>query len=218
LWNYSVAYSESSSGLLLRPSPRSSITSSFPVRKRERIEETAEQRADEGAVECLATLALLEELIPRRASLYGMQLVDEAAMEERRKIHDEHDKAVAKLEGSIFVLNEGTRKALTQVLAVFRYGYDLPLRRKYGHEEGWHPDSAHQIAESTARYCRQVLSSARRREDLPELPDQIREYLLAVDDRNDELTDEFAQEVHETDEAIRNWRNRHDLSPERKPW
>lgn len=187
-----------------------------PVKKRERNEETADQRADEGAVECLATLAALEELIPRRASIQHTRLVGEADMEAWAKIHDEHDRAIAQLEASIFALNEGPRKALTQILGVFRYGYDLPLRREYGHEAGWHPDSAHQIAESTVRYCRLVLSRARRREELPELSDQISEYLIAVDDRNHDLSDEFAQEVHESDEAIFDWRTKHHLSPSRK--
>jgi hypothetical protein len=82
-----------------------------PVKKKERNEETTEQRADEGAVECLAILATLEELIPRRASLEGNRHLDDANFEELRKCRDEHDTGVAQFESSVFLLNESPRKA-----------------------------------------------------------------------------------------------------------
>lgn len=184
-------------------------------KKKDKDAETSMTRADEAATALLEDLATLREAIPTYATLKNAPL-ERDEMQPRIEATQVHDQALATLEANIMLLTPDVRAAMTRVLNILRAAHDLSSADSW--REEYHPDSTWSITRNTVRFGREILAAHLRREPSPAEPDVIHEYLLAVEDRESELRGEFAQEISEDDEAIRAFRVKHDLSPERRPW
>lgn len=185
------------------------------IRKQREDQATAVSRADTAAETCFEELANLLDLIPRwsaRRDTGVRSAEDEAEFEMLRA---EHDSALGRLEANIVLLQPDGRQAMTELLELLRFAHDLPIRRRRQLEDGWHPDSVVTICRNCVTYGRAILASQVRREPRPSVPPEIHEYQLAVNERNDDLMQEYAQEVHEDEEAIRKWREQRGLPPNR---
>lgn len=187
-----------------------------PIRKREAEETTATRRNDEGALIALEKLSELEQLIPERASWRRNRVLSEADESEMQRVVQAHARVLAEYENATFLLDPKLRDALNEVLPVLRYADDLPFRASSGRREGYHPDSVSEITKVTTTYCRQCLSASRRHERFPSRPAALDEYLLAMEDRDEDLTNEFAFEIYEDETAVGDWREAHDL-PRSRP-
>lgn len=186
------------------------------AKKKDRDAETSATRADEAAKVCFEELATLHEAIPAYARLRYAALKQEET-QPRDEARAVHDGALARLEANITLLPPEIRVAMARVLSVLRYAYDLPMISGMRHQ-GYHPESAFTIAGNLVRQGREVLASHLRREPLRPEPDVIAEYRLALEDREDELSNEFAEEIYEEQAALRTFRTSHNLPSERAPW
>ena len=185
------------------------------LKKKDKDTETSMARADEAATACIEDLATLRETTPTYARLKNAPL-ERDEMQPLIEATQVHDQALATLEVSIMLLTPDARDAMTRVLDVLRVAHDLPAGGSW--REDYHPESAWSISRNAVRFGREILAAHLRREPLPDVPDAIHEYLLALEDRDSELRHEFAREISEEDEAIRVFRRKHGLSAERAPW
>jgi hypothetical protein len=187
-------------------------------RKREKKTGIIETRADAAADACLKDLSLVKDAIRgyaelHRAALERDQIQDREAA--RRRLED----AIATLSAHSALLPSTLRTSIAGLLPIFRYAHELPYERyRKEHRFGWHPDSTSKIIDNTARYASELLSAYLRRENAPAKPDVICEYELALEDRDGELSDEFAQEIQEQEDELAKFRTGHGLPSRRKPW
>lgn len=203
---------------LLAPSIKTVFDEVLLVEMRSKRENKAiaVTRADKAAEVCFEELTKLLDVVPRWAAIRSSAIASPEDEVSQEQVRVEHDSALGRLEANVVLLQPGNREAMGQLLETLRYAHDLPIRHMHGHEFGWHPDSVVTITRACVHHGRAVLASHLRREPLPTVPPEIQEYQLAVDERNDDLMADFAQEVHEDEEAIRHWREHRGLTPDRQ--
>ncbi|WP_407341557.1 hypothetical protein [Pengzhenrongella phosphoraccumulans] len=186
-------------------------------KRREKKAEIIETRADAAADACLRDLSLAKIAI-RDYSVFHRAVIDREEAQDKESARRHLEDSVATLEAHSALLPKELRASLTVLASILKYAHDLPYERSRMGRFGWHPDSAVTIGDNAARYGSEILSAYLRRDTQPLKPDVIIEYELATDDRNEELSDEFAPEIQESADEQAQFRKKHDLTAERKPW
>lgn len=186
----------------------------------DRQRDQADARSRQAAEACYEELAKLVDLIPAYAAI-DRRTSDagggDAEYDTLRQTRREHDATIATLEAQVVLLRPAVRIEMEALLGVLRYAYDLPYRAnpKTQLDQGWHPDRARTIATHLVQHARSVLATHLTNASIPQRPAAVDEYLIAVDERNDDFSDFFSENIDEDDMAVQAWRTRHGLTPDR---
>lgn len=209
-------------GGLLGPALRNLVDSlvASKVGQRERVRQLADDRSRQAAEACYEELASLQDLIPALRSQEHRTRSIKATQDDYDRLSEiraKHVSAIARLEANSVLLADAPRAELDFLIDILRYADDLTYNAnaQTDTDQGWHPDSASQIARNLAAHGRAVLANYLKGQGVPPRPEVVKEYALAVDDRNEFFTEYFDEEIREDGDAIRTWRINHGLAPER---
>lgn len=211
-------------GGLLAPAAGNAVNAfvNAKIGRAERSRDQADSRSRQAAEVCFEDLAKINVVIPEYASLDRRTSAPSASPADYEALRDakaSHEALIASLEANTVLLRAEVRPEMETVVDILRFAYDLPYRSNpQGQlDVGWHPDNASTIASELVRHARAVLASHLTNSTIPARSDAFAEYLLANDERNQDLSDYFSEYIEEDGEAVQKWRTKRGLPPQRRP-